>query len=565
MRIALSAALALCSVAALFAAPQQSQQSQQTPTFRSGSTIVPLDVRVLDGDGKPVTGLTARDFTVREEGVPQAITHFSFETLEPLDAPETTDIRRNAGDGLEPPKRRVILLLLGRGMLETPFNAITAAIQFVRNSLLPQDYVAVMAYNRATEFTTDHARLARVLERFKRQHGSIELRLQNTLGGLAGLVGNRRLPASLQGDVDRIFEDSDTDSGVRGVRSDPEHQDAQTRRDLSDELVRRTNIAGPDMLGPGLEQFLSSIAPTLQDAGSVLAGIEYMRFIDGEKRLIFVTEQGFALPRTEADLRIAAAASEARVAVDSIVVGGVAAAGLPSESGLTNEAFRRASSLSTMKMLSDISGGSRAATLRPNAAFARIDQATRSQYMLGYQPSNPSTDGKFKRIEVTVNRPRVSVQVRRGYYANKTPAVFDRVRVMTEMRMATAASYTQNISDLKVSVKTNVARDSEGQQVVQVSGEIDAKRLAWATSAADGRRSARLELAVLCLDERGLLVGEHRQPLAIALSPDAAEKAMASGLNYAVAVPVTSLPRHVKVIVYEPVYDLLGSEMVRLR
>ena len=185
--------------------------------------------------------------------------------------------------------------------------------------------------------------------------------------------------------------------------------------------------------------------------------------------------------------------------------------------------------------------------------------------MLGYQPANPSADGRFRRIEVTVNRPGVTVQVRRGYYASRTAAVFDRARVMTDMRMATAASYTQNIRDLKVSVKTSVGRGDDGRQTVDVSGDIAATRLAWSESAVDGRQRVALEIAVLCLDERGLLVGEYRQPLIITLSKDAAEKARASGLNYAVSVPITSLPRNVKVIVYEPAYDLLGSEMVRLR
>jgi hypothetical protein len=53
---------------------------------------------------------------------------------------------------------------MGRGTLEQPFNAVTAAIDFVRSKLLPQDYVAVMAYNRATDFTTDHQEVIGVLD-----------------------------------------------------------------------------------------------------------------------------------------------------------------------------------------------------------------------------------------------------------------------------------------------------------------------------------------------------------------------------------------------------------------
>ena len=45
-------------------------QPAQTPTFRSGADLVQMDVSVLDKDRMPVSGLTAADFVVREEGKP---------------------------------------------------------------------------------------------------------------------------------------------------------------------------------------------------------------------------------------------------------------------------------------------------------------------------------------------------------------------------------------------------------------------------------------------------------------------------------------------------------------
>jgi hypothetical protein len=113
----------------------------------------------------------------------QRISHFSSESIQPVeaaaaDAARTAPLARAGGDPLSARKRRVILLLMGRGTLEHPFNAITAASDFVRSKLMPQDYVAVMAYNRATEFTTDHRRVLAVLERFNEKHENIERRFQ---------------------------------------------------------------------------------------------------------------------------------------------------------------------------------------------------------------------------------------------------------------------------------------------------------------------------------------------------------------------------------------------------
>ena len=71
------------------AAQQASQQAPQ-PTFRTGVTIVPVDVRVLDRDGKPITDLKQSDFTVLEDSAPQEIRYFSARGLVPIPVPEAT-------------------------------------------------------------------------------------------------------------------------------------------------------------------------------------------------------------------------------------------------------------------------------------------------------------------------------------------------------------------------------------------------------------------------------------------------------------------------------------------
>lgn len=76
---------------------QQTVTPAQQPTgsFRSRITMVPLDVRVLDRDGKPITDLRQEDFTVLEDGIPQAIRHFAIQSLTPEAAP-AAGLRRNS-------------------------------------------------------------------------------------------------------------------------------------------------------------------------------------------------------------------------------------------------------------------------------------------------------------------------------------------------------------------------------------------------------------------------------------------------------------------------------------
>ncbi|MBI4459315.1 MAG: VWA domain-containing protein [Acidobacteria bacterium] len=52
------------------------------------------------------------------------------------------------------------------------------------------------------------------------------------------------------------------------------------------------------------------------------------------------------------------------------------------------------------------------------AAFDQISEELRSQYSLGYAPTNSLRDGSYRRLEVKVRRPGYRVQARKGYYAS---------------------------------------------------------------------------------------------------------------------------------------------------
>jgi VWFA-related protein len=54
-------------------------------------------------------------------------------------------------------------------------------------------------------------------------------------------------------------------------------------------------------------------------------------------------------------------------------------------------------------------------------AFDQISEELRSQYTLGYYPSNTTKDGKFRKIHVDVDNKEYKVLARKGYYAPKAP------------------------------------------------------------------------------------------------------------------------------------------------
>ena len=56
-------------------------------------------------------------------------------------------------------------------------------------------------------------------------------------------------------------------------------------------------------------------------------------------------------------------------------------------------------------------------------SFVDIGTELRSQYFIAYSPTNPLSDGKYRKIEVQTDRKGLNVRTRKGYYATpSTPA-----------------------------------------------------------------------------------------------------------------------------------------------
>ena len=96
-------------------------------TLRSGVILVPVDVRVVDAKGNPITDLTRADFQVFEDGVLQEIAHF-----------EKISFADDAAASSELPglttTYRTFILLLGRGRINHPAKGLDHLIDFVRET-----------------------------------------------------------------------------------------------------------------------------------------------------------------------------------------------------------------------------------------------------------------------------------------------------------------------------------------------------------------------------------------------------------------------------------------------
>jgi len=590
------AAVAAVSVTAGQATPPSAQQTPQ-PTFRTGVTIVPVDVRVLDRDGRPVTDLKQADFTVLEDGAPQEIRYFSARGLAPMAVPAETKpaVRTRGSSPLQEQSARIFLIVLGRGRLQYPSKGVDALIHFVRNRLLPQDQVAVLAFNRATDFTTDRARILDVLERYKRRHEDVEATFKHQTSGLAGVYGSLEPSATLQRDIDAIFRGPQGQT-ARAVTPVPlperELAAAATRRAVAD-VARAEIVAGREqqtlgdtfdlmageLIGLPFDAFVSASVQAMQDMGNLYTGIEYLRYLEGEKHILFVTEQGFYAPRLEADASLAARANHARVVIDTIQTGGLDGGPSPLDTGSLVPATVAPRQMSppvvspgyaamdmeriqVLKSMSDLTGGLAATRQYAQPAVDRIDTATRFGYLLGYQPQDTRVDRRYRRITVRVNRPGVTVLFRHGYYADDVPLPIDRRAFLTSRRISAAGQYGSAIPDIRVTLTPTVRR-AQGSTEVNVVLNVDAGRIAFA--GAGGRHVADLDLVVYVADDKERIIKESRHKVDLKLKDENYQRYLRDGIPFEVTMRAARPPKYVKVIVYDYAADLLGSAIVKLK
>jgi VWFA-related protein len=341
------------------------QQTPIPPAYRAGVVLVPVDVRVIRADGKPVTDLTAADFTVFENGVRQQIAHFStlgyFEGAPPAPTPRT------------------FFFLLGRGRLNETTRALDALIEFVHSRLLPEDRVGVLAYLHLVEPTTDHAAVVRLLERYRAQNEGIE---------------------------DKLTRD-----GKRGA-------EAPTWELAPDTQSEMTSLFNAPGLAP-VQLFPAGAGGTgiqFNDRFSFIRSLEYLGHVEGEKQLVLLIEHGFPNAAW-----YASGAAAARVSVSTIQTGGTRTVWPPSGRyvGSLDPAPSPGAVLSAVaaRTLAELTGGQSSADQNASIAFDRLAHATSFQYVLGYYPIKPPADREYRELRVTVNRRGVILLYRHAYEA----------------------------------------------------------------------------------------------------------------------------------------------------
>jgi hypothetical protein len=312
--------------------------------------------------------------------------------------------------------------------------------------------------------------------------------------------------------------------------------------------------------------------------GNLYAGIRYLRYLDGEKHLVFLTRDGLFLPRLENANSIAALANDARVTIDVLHTGGVTggppmrpssqlppnarAASLQVLNAMSRATFEQSFAVSSSRQIATLTGGQMSAFAPGERLFRRLDESTRAQYLLGYTPTNANWDGAYRKITVKVNRPGVTVLYRHGYAAREEIVPLDRRTYLTYSRIAGTANRAQPIQDLEVSITgARIVEDAQGQ-ALHVDLHLAPARVKFTPEG--GKYLTSIEATYFAGDKRGQLAGDVWKTMEFAITEENHQRFQREGVSWTQRVPLTGTPRHVKVILYQYASDLLGSTVFEL-
>ena len=371
------------AIVVLSAAVALAAQPPQTPTFRSGADVVQIDVSVLDKDRRPVRGLTAADFIVREEGKNRPVVAVSEIALPALarepggsavPSSWTTEISPDIGTNQQEEARLFVIVLDDALVPHDPRIAESAKEvgRAVVGRLTAFDRAAVVFTSNATSaqgFTSDRQRLLAAIDTFTPR-------------------GQRRYAGDWM-----------TLADTNGYTSS-----AKTLSNIADYLV---NLPGPRKtvfyVSPGIPVNLKKLAPG--------------------------TEEGQVMDEIH---RVFAKAQRANVTIHAIDPGGLSGFASTAVDARARSASETANASQLESRRHDVLGAFSGSTggrlvVRTDGferAVEGIFSEYQSFYVVGFQSASARQDGKFKEIDVRVARPGVTVLARGGYFATEagTPA-----------------------------------------------------------------------------------------------------------------------------------------------
>lgn len=364
-------------------APPRPQPAEPL-TFPSDIRMIRLDVSVVDGSGRPVRGLTALNFSVREDGRPVELSF--FEAME--DGALATSTRSDDFGQMSLAVRAEVgpARPLGQRIVIVADPSSLTPMQLARVRRATSDFVLHQAKDR------DIVRLINLATREVWEGLIPNDRMR--LASLGRVISRHRNPLFQPGgDGDSLAQQIDFD-----MEEDVREGYSQSSRS---------------------ERFLTQFARTGELLGLFDEILVQLAGVPGRKSVILISA-GFPQIRLldERLQRTAHLAREAQAAIHFVDAYGLDGL-LPEGTGqkmrpVFEMAWERSGG---SQDLAEATGGfvSRFANVL-TSALTRAAEEARSYYIVGYVPKRRD-DGRFRSLKVRVDRDEVTVRTKKGYIA----------------------------------------------------------------------------------------------------------------------------------------------------
>ena len=558
----LTRSLAALTVAALAAGPApfplaqaraQAPPAPEVPVFGTSTAAVVVDVVVRDKKGKLVRDLTAADFTVLEDGAPQAVESLRVvdtapATEEAAAAPASPAPAPAVGAAAPAPPAKaprtgapsVIAFVFDRLSSQARKTAEKAALSYTDRGYVEGDLVAVFAIDLALHtlqpFTNDVKAVKNALAR-------------------AATQGNTGFSSERQEARDRTESSDRADATLNGLTGNS--ASANTASLVASQQAFDEVQINMIRTFDALERDQQGYATT----NGLLAVVNGLKAIPGRKTVVFFSE-GLAIPaNVQAQFRsVISSANRASVSVYAIDAGG-----LRTESG-NHEAAEELSQTSKRRAEQEARGDSRASDsmtrglernedylrLNPESGlgqladetggflvrdtndatpgFRRIQEDMRFHYLVSYTPTNMSFDGRYRTIAVKVARPGVTVQTRKGYYAVR-PEYAVPVRGYEAPALA-LLDRSPRPDAFAIRMGALSFPETERPGLAPVLVEIPGNTMAWAPERTGGMSHAQFAVVVRIKDARGREADRLSQEYPLRAAPDKVKQLRAGSVLF---------------------------------
>jgi VWFA-related protein len=474
---------------------------QQEVTFTSNTQLVVETVTVTDKNGKPIEGLTAKDFVVTEDGVTQTLQFCEFQKLDespaeaaPLPQPVSRgQILPEAPGDFKYRDRRLLVLYFDMTAMPVPdqIRALDAARKFVAERMTSSDLLAILSYSGAAvkvlnDFTADKVELGKSID---------------TL-----IVGEG------QGFDETNSDASAADTGTAFGQDDAEFNIFNTDRQIA----------------------------ALETAVKMLGKLN-------EKKALIYFASGLRLNGTDNQAQLQAtvnAAIKSNVAFYPVDARGLVASaplgdatmGSPGGSAMYSGAAAQAfaanyqRSQDTLHSLAADTGGK--ALLDYNdlgLGIVNAQHAISSYYVLGYYTTKSALDGKFRRVKVTLpGYPDAKLDFRQGYFAAKTFSKF--TTADKERQLEDALMLGDPITDLTIAMEVDYFQLNRAEYFVPAAMKIPGSELALAKRG--GAEHTVIDFIGEVKDEFGTTVSNVRDKVDIKLSGETAAELVKHPIQY---------------------------------